>query len=58
MRSFPLLLLATIFANANVDMGKAVAEGASSGLDAIGGWLFLGIIIAIIFALITRGRKM
>ncbi len=57
MKIIIAFLLSTVVANANVDMGKAAAEGASAGLGAVGGWLVLGVLIAMVFALITRGRK-
>ena len=52
---FILLGISSSFAG--FDMGKAVDDGASSGLGAIGGWLVLGILIAFVFAIINKGRK-
>ena len=52
---FILLGISSSFAG--IDMGKAVDKGVSSGLDAVGGWLVLGILIAFVFAIINKGRK-
>ena len=58
MMNYLLFILLGISSSfAGFDMGKAVDEGVSTGLGAVGGWLVLGIFIAFVFAFITKGRK-
>ncbi len=55
--TLPLILSIASFAFAKFDAGKAVNEGVSTGLDMVGGFLILSIIIAFAFAIISKGRK-
>ncbi|WP_173353821.1 hypothetical protein [Fibrobacter sp.] len=56
-KTLPLILSIISFAFAKFDAGKAVNEGVSTGLDMVGGFLILSIIIAFAFAIISKGRK-
>ena len=57
MKYLLFILLGISSSFADFDMGKAVDEGVSTGLGAVGGWLVLGILIAFAFAIINKGRK-
>ena len=57
MKILMFVLSVTSISFANFDIAKAGNEGISAGLSSVGGWLVLGVLIAIVFAVITRGRK-
>ena len=57
MKRIILLVLSVLASSyANFDMDKAIQQGVEHGLGMVGGWLVLGVLIAVVFAFINRKK--